>query len=143
MATIQDIRPLPPKPVITFDWTPKSVSFTHTHAGNTYPWGVNLPSSGAPDQPDQNYTSTNTELTFTATITGLESNLTILEYIWRFGDGTIGYGPVTTHTYKAVSASTRVALQVTDSLRRKFYTGRMMNLSPADPVSMGQGIIAP
>lgn len=143
MTTIHDVKVQPSKPVITFDWTPKSVSFVHTHAGNTYPWAVNLPAAGAPDQPDTLYTSTNQALTFTATVNNLDLGNSVIEYLWRFGDGAIGYGAVVTHTYKAWSASTRVHLQVTDSFRRKFHAGQQMNLVPAEAIMVGQGIIAP
>ena len=143
MATINDIRPQSAIPTVTFDWSPKSTSFTITHAGNTYPWGVNLPSAGAPDQPDQNNTATNQLLTFTATVTGLDSGVSIIEYFWRWGDGTIGYGSPATHTYKASTAQTRVQLTVTDSIGRRFTRARQLLLTPASLISLGQGIIAP
>lgn len=139
MTTIHDPNPRNNANIrVTFDWTPKSSAFSLIQSGNTYPWGVNLPTAGAPDQPDVNYTATNQELTFTATVIGLTVNDAIRRYLWDFGDGTEGTGPVVTHTYKISVPGTRVHLVAVDNRGFRHIAGQQINLVPAVPISLSQ-----
>lgn len=138
--TIHDVAARTALPRVTFDWTPKGASFVLNLGGNTYPFTINEPESGAPDQADVFYTNTNQELTFTATVE-LDPGDFVLEYYWDFGDGTDGYGPEVIHTYRSHSPTLRVHLVVTDNHRRKIHAGRQVNLLPASKIAVSQGIV--
>lgn len=95
-----------------------------TYDGDTYPY----PPLYVGDTRYILYTSiVNTPLVFDAI--GQESLLnphvepppgvTVLEYLWNFGDGTEGYGPVVTHTYKVLDPELQVTLTIVDS--RNFH----------------------
>jgi|SRR5208282_920463 len=56
------------------------------------------------------------------------AGVTILEYIWNFGDGIVGYGPIVTHTYTVNDPNTTISLVVVDSLRRRSSISKPLNL---------------
>jgi len=55
---------------------------------------------------------------FNASASTAEPGHTIVEYSWNFGDGTLGSGSLTTHTYDTAGTYT-VTLKVTDDMGRK------------------------
>jgi hypothetical protein len=113
---------------VDFDWTPKSTAVTYTIGGNTYP--PTRQQDGVSRASDSRYaafyTTTNTPLTFTATV--IAPNLTPTEYKWNFGDGSIGYGQIVTHTYSAGAPQTQVTLAVTLSNGAVLSRSRTLNL---------------
>lgn len=54
--------------------------------------------------------------------------VTVTQYLWNFGDGTIGYGPQPAHTFTAASPDTQVNLTVTDSRGLQSSCGKPLNL---------------
>lgn len=117
--SIRDIRVLPAAPSVAFSITPQPVSvYSYTLGGTTFPYSSTPPSYQF---------STNTTLTFTSNI-NFPYGVTILEYLWNFGDGIEAYGATVDHVYAAASPETRVTLCVTDNYRRKVCAGRVMNL---------------
>lgn len=54
--------------------------------------------------------------------------VSVIQYLWNFGDGTIGYGPQPTHTYTAASPDTQVSLTVTDSRGLTASVAKPLNL---------------
>lgn len=134
--TIQ--TPVPPRPVpeIRFAWTPLSVATTLTINGNVYPYDVNEPVVGAPDQADLRNTTVNTEITFTADVRTPEGDF-IIEHEWDFGDGSKAYGEEVKHTYIVASPSMRVVLCVTDNHGRRFCRGQNLRLVAAQRTVVG------
>lgn len=144
LVTIHDVKPTATAlPAVTFDWTPKTATAwtTATAADEPLPWdgGQPNPPGTAPDQADIFYTNASTELTFTATVRQ-DTGDYIIEYEWDFGDGTKGYGATPKHTYEQTTPQMRVTLCVTDNHRRKVCVGRQILLSPAEPMSVGEGM---
>lgn len=123
--------------VLDFDWTPKSVALSYTVNGNTYPYAKQA--DGITRSSDSRYTAyttpSNTLLTFTASAT-TPSSLSITEYKWDFGDGTIGYGATVSHTYASASPQTQVTLVATDSLNGQTYRSRILNLRRAVKINV-------
>jgi hypothetical protein len=58
--------------------------------------------------------------------------ISILEYLWDFGDGYTGYGPIVTHTYEVPDPTTAISLTVIDSLGREFSTSKALSLVIVD-----------
>lgn len=139
IQTIHETKAITAKPRVTFDWSPKGAAWVINIGGNTYPYTVDEPLLGAPAQPEVNFTNNNQELTFTASVETDPGDF-ILEYYWDFGDGTDGYGPEVTHTYRSYSPTVRVSLQVTDNHRRKVNAGRQLSLVPVELIAVSQGI---
>lgn len=132
----ESTNPAPPLPGISFDWAPKSVALSYTLGGNTYPYAKQQ--DNVTRASDTRYaaltTPTNTALTFTATVVAVPS-VSIAEYRWNFGDGTIGYGPVVTKTYIGASPSAEVSLTILDTLGRSQSRHQVLNLRPASLIT--------
>lgn len=88
---------------------------------------VDIYNAGTTYRTDIKTVAINTNLTFTADLK-LPPGVVPVEYYWRFGDGTDGYGSVVTHTYRAAVPSTRVSLCITDNYGRRTCAGRVLNL---------------
>lgn len=127
-----DAKPRP-VPEINFDWTPKSTVLVVSILGNNYPY---------PDQPEERWTTTNQELTFTADIRSPVGDF-VTNYEWDFGDGTKGSGLEVTHTYTTASPSIRTVLSITDNHGRRFTQGRFMNLRAANVTLVSPAIYLP
>lgn len=56
------------------------------------------------------------------------TGVSVIQYLWNFGDGTIGYGPQPSHTYTAASPDTQVSLTVTDSRGLRASVAKPLNL---------------
>lgn len=54
--------------------------------------------------------------------------VTILEYLWDFGDGFVGHGPTVTHTYEVADPDTEISLTILDSLGREWSTSKALSL---------------
>lgn len=120
--TIRDKRILPAPPSVKIGISPQPGSqYNYTLAGITYPY------STGPVSPPSYQFSTNTILTFTALV-AVDYGVFVLDYHWKFGDGTEAYGISVDHTYVAASPETRVTLCVTDNYRREICAGRIVNL---------------
>jgi hypothetical protein len=141
MAELADLTPIK----LDLDWTPKSVALTYSVGGNTYPPLKQVDAvTRASDSRYQAFTTPiNTPLTFTATAT-LPTGLVIVEYKWDFGDGTIGFGATVAHQYLAANYATQVALNVLMSNGKRFTRHKILNLRPADRITVSmQSLIAP
>lgn len=124
---------------VDFAWTPVSgVPFTWLTGGNSYPYTTQQDAVSRAS--DTRYaavlTSTNTALTFTATVV-TPANLTVIEYRWDFGDGVIAYGPIVGHTYTMPSPQTAVSLVVTDNLFQQSSRQRLLNLRAGSKIVFG------
>jgi len=122
-----------PVPEVGFSWTPKSLPLVIEILGNSYPYA---------DQPQEHYTSTNQDLTFTATVRSPIGDF-ITNYEWDFGDGVRGNGLEVVHTYTTASPSTRAVLTVTDNHGRRFTQGQYLNLRPANVTLISPAIYLP
>lgn len=100
---------------LSFSWTPAT---TYTINSVAYPAAQH-----------------NVLLTFTADVVfynqgfDLQGPLTVVEYIWDFGDGVIGYGNPVTHTYNQPYFNASTHLKVYDSLGRLWTTRAQMYLT--------------
>lgn len=126
---------------LNLSWTPVSVPLSYTVGGDTYPYSHQADNvSRASDSRYVAYTTPiNTPLTFVASAT-FAPGVTALEYRWDFGDGIIGYGPTVTHTYKVAASDTAVTLIVTDSLLNQTSRSKILNLRPADRITISEVI---
>ena len=75
--------------------------------------------------------TTGQTVTFTATVSG---GTAPYSYNWSFGDGTIGTGSSTSHTYQAATTYT-VSLAVTDSNGQVAKTSRTITVNPRPAAS--------
>jgi len=126
--------------VVDFTWSPTSVPLSFTFIG-TYPYAHQA--DAVTRTSDSRYaaytTPNNTLLTFTATAS-IPSGLTVVEYKWNFGDGTVGYGSSVSHTYLISSPQTMATLIVTDNLGRQSSIGKLLNLRQASLILIGQNL---
>lgn len=58
------------------------------------------------------------------------AGVTVVEYLWDFGDGTVGYGPFVKHEYKLLEPGIEVKLTVVDSRGLVWSRARPVNLIP-------------
>ncbi len=128
--------------VVDFTWSPQDAPNLGqwTVNGNTYPPTRqidNIDRSAQVGSLDSRYvantTTNNSNLTFTATAV-LPAGVTIVEYRWDFGDGTIGYGPTIIHNYLAAVPQTQVNLTATDSNRQVWTRSKTLRLRFANKV---------
>lgn len=126
--------------VLDFSWSPVSVPLSFTFIG-TYPYTTQADAiSRSSDSRYAAYTTpNNTLLTFTATAS-IPAGITVVEYKWNFGDGTIGYGSTVSHTYSISSPQTMATLTTTDNLGRQSNVGKLLNLRQASPILIGQNL---
>lgn len=121
--------------ILDFTWNNTSpTDATWTINGNTYPPTRQVDNVARPGASgDDRYLSptvvTNIALTFTSTVI-LPAGITISEYKWYWGDGTVGYGPVASKTYTQASKDlgTQVSLIATDSNRRQWTRSKVLRL---------------
>lgn len=124
---------------VDFSWTPVDPTpLSVTAGGNTYPYVTQQ--DAVVRASDSRYaaslTKTNAVLTFTANVVA-PSTLTPIEYRWNFGDGTVAFGPVVTHTYIAAAPQAAVSLVVTDQNLVQYTRQRLLNLRAGDKVLFG------
>ena len=131
------------RPVVNFDWTPKSAPITYTIGGQTYPYSTQADSIARPS--DSRYTAYSTPsnqlLTFTSTVT-VDPRAFVARYHWDFGDGTEGFGPTINHQYNVANPTIVVALTVTDSFGVSVTRTQPLNLVVAAPTVVKPAIRA-
>jgi hypothetical protein len=131
-----------PLPVVDFDWTPKSIAFVYTTGGNTYPYSRQ--SDNVSRSSDTRYsvlqTPTNTLITFVANVI-VPTNIQVIQYLWGFGNGELGYGPTISYMYKVALPNAEASLTITDSLGRVRTRHRVLNLRPANPITVTPFVI--
>lgn len=138
MSTINDIV-APPIPVLAnFWWDADGPEIPYTIDGNTYPYRHQADEVSR--ESDTRYavdtTPLFTAIEFDAVGAASPSNpkvvapngVTIIQYLWNFGDGTIGFGPQPSHTYTTQSPGAEVVLIVTDSRGMRFSCAKPLNL---------------
>lgn len=132
---LNDIPIFQPLPQVNISVSPEGatqslvINYSPSGSSTTFSWpALTRPEDSAVTVPAAKYVAPSTELTFTATVTGLRG-ATVSRYHWRFGDGTEALGQTVTHTYKYTPASVDVHLEVVDSLGRSTYSGKVLNFS--------------
>jgi hypothetical protein len=92
----------------------------------------------------------NTEITFTAdavmpprfdpggAYSSRPPNAQVLEYYWKFGDGTFGYGNPVAHTYNLINSNTQIVLRVTDDQGRQFFVGKQVYADAGSVAGIGR-----
>lgn len=117
---------------VDFSWTGTGAELSYEVGGNHYPYSTQA--DGIIRASDERYASyvtpINTDLTFTADVIITSKNLSIIQYRWDFGDGTIGYGPTINHTYFAAAPQTQALLNITDNLGNVYGRHKAVNLVP-------------
>lgn len=117
--------------LVNFTWTPLNGSLSYTVDGVTYPYSHQ--DDAVTRASDARYaeftTKANQLLTFTATVSG-PSGFVVKEYKWNFGDGMVGYGIVTKHTYLLAVPQTQVTLIVKGSDHNEYRRTNILNLVP-------------
>lgn len=131
--------PIPPvRPVLmNFWWNENGPKLSFTYDGDTYPYTSPAPAS----RYAMGTTLVNTPVAFFAILSKTQeeeelnhphisppSGVTILEYIWDFGDGTRGFGPFVTHLYSAYNPNIEVKLSVIDSRRLSWSVSKQLHL---------------
>lgn len=133
MDTIKSI----PKPItslaVDFSWTPVGQPVTYLIDGQTYSNDSVDPATLI--HPPVYLTPVGEDLTFTATVDAPEG-IDVVEYHWRFGDGTEGYGATIDHTYHVPSPQTRCVLTVLDTLNRPTIAAHQMLLVPSSAIQI-------
>lgn len=122
-------------PVVDFSWTPVQIALSYTVGGNTYPptHQVDNVSRASDDRYVAFTTPVNTLLTFVASVI-LPPGVAVVEYVWNFGDGSIGYGPTVTHTYKTPNSQTSATLNVIANNGTQVSRSKGLNLRAADRI---------
>lgn len=136
--TLQTIAAVPPAPEVNFSWTPTGPDLNLVVDDEVYTNSSSDPLTKI--VPPEYAAPVNTPLTLTADVIA-PPGVVIIEYRWRFGDGTESYGPVVTHTYQVANPSTRCVLTVLDSTNRFTMVARQMNLRPADLILVEDNVI--
>lgn len=124
---------------VDFSFTPVSATpLSFTVGGNTYPYvhQVDAVTRASDSRYAASLTTSNTAMTFTAS-TVASQGTTAIEYRWDFGDGTIAYGPIVTHTYVAASPQTAVSLVVTDQNLVQWTRQKLLNLRAGTKIVFG------
>lgn len=121
-----------------FWWNADGPPISFTIGGETYPYQHQA--DGHTRSSDSRYEILSTPLYISIAFDATDSEklghpkvitppeVTVLQYLWNFGDGTIGYGPQPAHTYTAASPDTTVALTVTDSRGLQTSCAKPLNL---------------
>ena len=112
VSTIQDEKAPSPTPEVSFSVAPEGSAFIYVAGTSTYTTSAK-------------YTAINTEITFTASITGTVP----VTYEWDFGDGEKAWGNPVVHTYIVENPKCQSVLKVTDALGKSYYTRRQMYLT--------------
>jgi PKD repeat protein len=123
------VNPRPALPLVKFTWSPVGAALVYIVGGNSYAYGSYDPRMQA------FITPTNTPITFVANVTSV-SSISIIKYVWDFGDGQFGAGQNVQHTYTAPVPSTEVSLTVTDSLGRQSTRSKVLNLRHSNQVGV-------
>jgi hypothetical protein len=141
MITINDTT-TPRLPISThFSFTPwaSGPALTYTINGETFP--PTHQQDGISRASDARYASyqtpTNTPITFTGSAV-TDPAATIIEYLWDFGDGSIGYGPTVTHTFSVFVPSLQVTLRVRDTWDRRASAHQILFLYAAAALVVGE-----
>lgn len=133
MTSIINIPPAPPIPVIcAFSWNQNGPEHGVTYDGDSYPY--------TSPQPASRYklysTLTHQSIRFEANIPPIH-DVTIIEYLWDFGDGFKGYGSVVSHVYQVADPDTSVTLSVVDSRNMRWSAAKPLNLYPFEGTFKG------
>lgn len=128
-------KPLPVEP--NFWWEP-GAALTFNIGASKYPYVHQVDEiSRSSDARYKVYTNPiNEAITFDATDSEslghpkvvTPPGIFIIEYLWDFGDGTTGRGPIISHTYKVAGAETAITLTVTDSREKRYSCRKPINL---------------
>lgn len=142
MSTLQE-PPTPPLPVVCdFFFEQTGPPGIVTYDGDTYPYPPLPSDKGSDARYAWGTTPVFLPVEFFGTAHTVESKMqphvvappgiTILTYLWDFGDGHTGYGPIVTHTYEVPDPTTSISLTVIDSLGREFSTAKALSLLVVD-----------
>jgi outer membrane protein assembly factor BamB len=108
-------------------------SGNYSTEGNLTAYGLLLNGSGTVSAPNGWFAAANTSFAATA-----EGGMPPYSFQWSFGDGTSGYGPLTTHAYLATGNFT-ATLWINDSANDSFEENfTFLVLPPSDPMLAAQ-----
>lgn len=104
-----------PSTQVTFDYSPKADALIYAVGARTYGGGLDFPTETTGGY----HVAVGSPVTFTAsTITS--PGITPVDYLWDFGDGSVGVGNIVEHTFR-YPGTNQVTLCVVDSSYRKTY----------------------
>lgn len=137
-ALISQFVSPPAATLCNFWWNADGPPISYTVGGETYPYQHQQ--DGIHRASDYRYEILTTPLYVSIAFDAVDhehlghpkveppAGVTVIQYLWNFGDGTIGYGPQPAHTYEAASPDTSVSLTVTDSRGLRSSVSKPLNL---------------
>lgn len=124
MTTLSTEKAPSSLPKINFTWSPVGAAVSYSIGGNSYP--------PAGTRFEAFYTPVNQLLTFVASAV-LPTGVAITEWRWDMGDGNQKYGSTVSHTYVVPNPATSVRLEALDSLSRRVFVQKVLNLQVQFP----------